>query len=57
MTGEGGGASNEGHRSREGMRDERIDRMEEGRGKIRNRRENGPGKGIRDEGICRRDEK
>ena len=39
------------------MRDERIDRMEEGRGKIQNRRENGPGKGIRDEGICRRDEK
>ena len=40
------------------MRDERIDRMEEGRGKIRNRRENGPGTGIRDdEGICRRDEK
>ena len=40
-----------------GMRVERIDRMEEGRGKIRTRRENGPGKGIRDEGICRRDEK
>ena len=51
MTGEGGGAS------KEGMRDVRIDRMEEGRGKIRNRRETGPGKGIRDEGICRRDEK
>ena len=50
------------------MRDERIDRMEEGRGRrywystvhMREegleRRKNGTVKGMRNEGICRRDE-
>ena len=43
------------------MRDERIDRMDGG-GTVHmtevglGRRENGRGKGMRDEGICRRDE-
>ena len=49
MMGEGGGASKEGQGR--GIRDERIDRRDEG-----GRGENEQGKGVRDEGICRRDE-